>query len=341
VRDALDTLQSIDIVVPVWDLNTGSGANVEYRVVDFALVRILDYQLPQQDRITVQFLGFTACEAGNANPVAQDDGITALVDMPVVIDALANDTDNDGDTLTIQSLSAPANGTAVLNPDKTITYTPNAGFVGTDTFLYTITDGHGETDTATVTVVVAPEASSCDLYPIALHVDTLEGAAVGDIIENILNGKSAGNFGWLTWSGDNGMPMLIESLGPPGNSHTYINPHDSADHIVTPGDWVHGKPGVSNTQAMRQAMDTLKSLDIVVPVWDTKDGGGANVKYHIVSFAVVRVVDYQLAQLDQITVQFLGYATCGAMSEAPGSGVVMAEQIWVSAVDPVWQRRLG
>ena len=72
------------------------------------------------------------------------------------IDVLANDTDPDaGDTLTITAVTQGANGAVAITGGGTgLTYTPNAGYVGTDTFTYTIADGNGGTDTATVTVTV-------------------------------------------------------------------------------------------------------------------------------------------------------------------------------------------
>ena len=60
-----------------------------------------------------------------------------------------NDTDPDGDTLSVTAITQPADGTAVLNADSTITYTPPPGFQGTALIPYTISDGHGGTDTAT------------------------------------------------------------------------------------------------------------------------------------------------------------------------------------------------
>ena len=66
---------------------------------------------------------------------------------------LANDTDPDGDTLTVASVTQPANG-SVLNNGSNVTYTPDGNFHDTDTFTYTASDGNGGTDTATVTVTV-------------------------------------------------------------------------------------------------------------------------------------------------------------------------------------------
>ncbi|MDX8348616.1 Ig-like domain-containing protein [Cognatiyoonia sp. IB215446] len=90
----------------------------------------------------------------NNAPVAIDD--TASVDQGanVLIDVLGNDSDPDGDTLTITSVMASANGTAVIEGDA-IRYTPNAGFSGPDTITYEVSDGAGGTATASVQVEVA------------------------------------------------------------------------------------------------------------------------------------------------------------------------------------------
>ena len=90
----------------------------------------------------------------NDAPVANNDAATTNKDTPVDIDVLANDTDADGDSLSINSVIQPANGSVVVNSDNTLTYTPLAGFTGEDSFTYTISDGNGGTDTATVTITV-------------------------------------------------------------------------------------------------------------------------------------------------------------------------------------------
>ena len=71
-------------------------------------------------------------------PQAAVDSISFRQDRPVEINVLANDTDPDGDTLTVPSVSNPAHGTAVISGDSTITYTPETGFVGLDTVIYVI-----------------------------------------------------------------------------------------------------------------------------------------------------------------------------------------------------------
>ncbi|MEP3225399.1 MAG: Ig-like domain-containing protein [Parasphingorhabdus sp.] len=94
-------------------------------------------------------------EVNNPAPIASDDVATTDEDMPVIIPVLANDNDPDGDALSVTSATA-ANGLVTINPDGTVTYTPNTDFNGTDTITYTISDGNGGTSTAMVTVTVTP-----------------------------------------------------------------------------------------------------------------------------------------------------------------------------------------
>ena len=89
----------------------------------------------------------------NDAPVAAIDSATTLEDTPVIVTVLGNDSDIDGDTLTVTSASA-SNGTVVILGDGTVRYTPNANFTGADTITYAISDGNGGTSSATVSVIV-------------------------------------------------------------------------------------------------------------------------------------------------------------------------------------------
>ncbi len=98
--------------------------------------------------------------AVNDAPVAVGDSYAGLSDIAVVMDAasgvLSNDTDADGDGLSVDSYDAVSvnGGTVSMNADGSFTYTPAAGYTGTDTFAYTVTDGNNATDTQTVSVSV-------------------------------------------------------------------------------------------------------------------------------------------------------------------------------------------
>src|SRR5690606_28338262 len=74
-------------------------------------------------------------------------------DTPVLIPVLDND-DFEGNPR-VTGTTPPAHGSVTVHPDGSITYTPNPGFTGTDTFTYTVTSG-GVTETTTVTVQVLP-----------------------------------------------------------------------------------------------------------------------------------------------------------------------------------------
>jgi uncharacterized repeat protein (TIGR02543 family) len=91
----------------------------------------------------------------NNAPVANDDSATTPQDTPVTIPVLGNDSDADGDSLSITAVSTPVHGTTIINPDKTVTYTPAAGWYGSDSFTYTISDGHNGTASATVNIAVS------------------------------------------------------------------------------------------------------------------------------------------------------------------------------------------
>jgi hypothetical protein len=79
-------------------------------------------------------------------------------DSSINIAVLTNDSDPDLDDISVLSITQPENGTAVLENDGTVTYIPDADFSGSDAFTYTLTDGEGGSDTATVYLTVDPSA---------------------------------------------------------------------------------------------------------------------------------------------------------------------------------------
>jgi ferredoxin len=94
----------------------------------------------------------------NNPPVATDDVATTAADTPVAIGVSANDSDPDGnlDPSTVHVTNNPANGSVTCDNTGVCTYTPDAGFSGTDGFEYEICDTNGACDNATVSVTVDP-----------------------------------------------------------------------------------------------------------------------------------------------------------------------------------------
>ncbi|HUJ79772.1 MAG TPA: Ig-like domain-containing protein, partial [Nitrospiria bacterium] len=92
----------------------------------------------------------------NDPPVAVNDTATESKNsVNNTINVLANDSDPNGDTLTVTAVTTPAHGTSgVASGGSGATYSPTAGYTGSDTFTYTVSDGGGGTAVGTVTVTV-------------------------------------------------------------------------------------------------------------------------------------------------------------------------------------------
>ncbi|GAB4372594.1 MAG: hypothetical protein Kow0042_16000 [Calditrichia bacterium] len=96
--------------------------------------------------------------SSNHDPVAINDTTITDEEIPVIIDVLANDYDIDGDDLIISSVNTSGiSGTVIIEPgDTLLSYHPDLNFFGSESFSYTISDGHGGEATANVYVTVNP-----------------------------------------------------------------------------------------------------------------------------------------------------------------------------------------
>ncbi|MEM9304541.1 MAG: Ig-like domain-containing protein, partial [Pseudomonadota bacterium] len=102
--------------------------------------RIVDtYRFAETERVVTENEPFVV----NNLPVASDDASTTRREMPVTIAVLANDSDPDGGPLRVVSVTAPASGTATVEGGAMVTYAPNPGFAGIDSFSYLIVDDFG------------------------------------------------------------------------------------------------------------------------------------------------------------------------------------------------------
>lgn len=123
----------------------------------------------------------------NRAPVANDDTATTDENSSVIVAVRSNDTDADGDSLTVTGVTQGANGSVVIDAvTRNPVYTPNAGFTGTDSFTYTVSDNRGGVASAAVTVTVnalinqAPVAANDSALtpvntPISIPVSVLLG----------------------------------------------------------------------------------------------------------------------------------------------------------------------
>ncbi|MDY6803243.1 MAG: cadherin-like domain-containing protein [Cyanobacteriota bacterium] len=93
----------------------------------------------------------------NRRPEPEDDNLVTNQDAPLTFTAgelLSNDSDPDEDSLNLVNIGTPQNGSLVETGSLTYLYTPNSGFLGSDNFLYSVTDGRGGTTTALVNIKV-------------------------------------------------------------------------------------------------------------------------------------------------------------------------------------------
>ena len=103
---------------------------------------------------------FTITVTGVDHPPAAIPDFPTVVQGsgPVRINVLANDTDPDGDTLTVAGIRQGTSGKVAITSDhKAVTYDPNGSFIGTDAFIYSVTDGRGQVSFATVDVTVVKD----------------------------------------------------------------------------------------------------------------------------------------------------------------------------------------
>ena len=152
----------------------------------------------------------------NATPVAGDDAATTAEDTAVTIDVLANDTDPDGDTLSILSVTTPDSGNASISGSQ-IVYTPDADVFGTDAFTYTVGDGRGGLATAAVTVSVEGRNDA----PAAL-----DDTATTDIETAVTIDALANDYD------PDGDPLMIDAVGTPGNGSAQL---EGGQIVYTPG----------------------------------------------------------------------------------------------------------
>jgi len=155
----------------------------------------------------------------NTPPVANPDSVSATPNTPINISVetlLANDTDANGDPLTLTGVSNFTGGTAVLDDNGTpsssaddyITFTPTTGFSGDASFDYSISDGNGGTSSATVIVAVGTVQNG------GKGQDTLTGNAGNDIlIGGNRQDTLIGNAGNDTLIGGNGTDLLLGNAG--------------------------------------------------------------------------------------------------------------------------------
>jgi VCBS repeat-containing protein len=153
---------------------------------------------------------------------SQEQGLDITVDS-----LLANDTDADGDALTVTSISNVQNGYAYMDTAGVIHFTPLKGFFGTATFDYTISDGKGGTDKATASISVTPDG-------VLPTVSVSTAADISDFNVDVWKGHSE-NFDTQVLANSNGSQGANGSFYINGDLNYDASAGDGSDNIVIAG----------------------------------------------------------------------------------------------------------
>src|SRR6266481_4514246 len=170
----------------------------------------------------------TSANVAGCLPIAVNDSVTTPYNTATTFNPRSNDSEPNGFPLTITAVSSPAHGTAVVNGGVTITYTPTTNYYGVDSFTYTISNGHGGTATATISMTVSNGLPT----------------AVNDNVSTIYN--TAVTYDPRSNDSDpSGFALTISSVGAPGHGTAVINSGISI--IYTPATGYYGTDSFTYT----------------------------------------------------------------------------------------------
>ena len=140
-----------------------------FRAMTRSTIRSATVTAPRLRRVS---LSRSFDSPGNRDPIAVDDELSLAADAAGSVDVLANDSDPDGDALSVTTSSPEAeHGEVSCTEAGVCAYTPDAGFSGDDSFDYSISDGNGGAASATVVVSVEPDPGRLELSLSAAQVE--------------------------------------------------------------------------------------------------------------------------------------------------------------------------
>ena len=183
----------------------------------------------------------------NNPPVANDDNASTNEDTTFDVAVLTNDTDPDGDPLSLASVGAAAHGSTAANVNGTVHYVPNANYNGPDSFTYVVSDGRGGTDTGTVNVTVIPVNDP----PVANNDSATTTAGTPVTISVLANDTDI-----------DGDPLAVASVSTPAHGTAVTNANGTITY--TPAAGYSGPDAFGYTATDGSATSNVATVSITV-----------------------------------------------------------------------------
>ncbi|MBI1308674.1 MAG: tandem-95 repeat protein [Proteobacteria bacterium] len=259
----------------------GEGAAVFSSVID-------PYAIPiSTDAISTQDFPFQPgagpvqlIPSGNLPPFAHNDTFSTYINHALTItppQLLANDTDPEGDTLTVISVQGAAHGTVTMNGGNVL-FTPDTDFTGTASFSYTITDGNGGTSTADVLIQIDPTFPGQNTVIAADDAYTIYNPGSSKVL-NVLSNDSDPQ-------GDALVPGSVRIISGPGvgtavanadGTITYTSVPSNTDYFTTLVYEVHDARGAADTATVTIEVKAGNSVDAIDDTGSLVPAGAAKV----------------------------------------------------------------
>ena len=211
-------------------------------------------------------------------PVAVDDYAGTGENTSVTIAVLDNDTDPDDDNLTVTDVTNGQYGTVIINEDNTITYIPDDdAFSGSDMFSYTVSDGNGGEDTASVTIEVKPvqdppvavnDSADIDENYSSVTISVLDNDTDPDDDNLTVTDVTNGQYGTVVINDDNTITYTPDDETFPGSDTFSYTVSDGNGGEDTASVTIEGNPVQNNPVAQDDYASSDENTSVTISVLD-------------------------------------------------------------------------
>ena len=208
-----DVLSVTTVSDPSHGMATADSASVTYQPdVDFVGTDSFTYTVSDGHGESATGSVTITVASVNDDPDPDDDAATTSEDSPLVVAVLDNDLDVDGDPLIVTAAEGAEHGTTTVSVDgRSVIYSPDANFNGSDTYEYTVADGHDGIESADVVVTVTPVND-----PPTAQGDAVSTGAGASVVVNVLANDSAGP------PDESTQTLLVSSVGSPSHGSAAV-----------------------------------------------------------------------------------------------------------------------